>query len=237
MKSDRRGDPTLVTASHSAASGGPRRLVLLTCALAAALLLLVLDHYYPEGSLLASYGIYAVPSHFLISVLPNEPALLFVAKFYPAWSVAVVGTAGCMVAGVLDYWLLAKLVNHQRVRPKLDNTRFFRWSLRVFRKAPFVMLVIAAILPVPYYPFKFLAIAGGYPLGKYEAALLVGRFPRFYALAWFGYVAKIPNELLLIIAAVFIAMPLARPVLSRLWPTRKRGPEPSVVLPPAPDDA
>jgi uncharacterized membrane protein YdjX (TVP38/TMEM64 family) len=90
---------------------------------------------------------------------------------------------------------------------------------------------------VPYYPFKFLAIAGGYPLGKYEAALLVGRFPRFYALAWFGYVAKIPNELLLIIAAVFIAMPLARPVLSRLWPTRKREPEPSVVLPPAPDDA
>jgi uncharacterized membrane protein YdjX (TVP38/TMEM64 family) len=90
---------------------------------------------------------------------------------------------------------------------------------------------------VPYYPFKFLAIAGGYPLGKYEAALLVGRFPRFYALAWFGYVAKIPNELLLIIAAVFIAMPLARPVLSRLWPTRRREPEPSVVLPPAPDDA
>jgi multidrug efflux pump len=59
----------------------------------------------------------------------------------------------------------------------------------------------------------------------------------FAALAWFGYVAKIPNELLLIIAAVFIAMPLARPVLSRLWPTRKRAPEPSVVLPPAPDDA
>lgn len=234
MKSDRLGDPSYDSTSRLAASGGRRRIALLACALGAALLLLLLE-WYPEGSLLASYGIYAVPSHFLISVLPNEPALLFVAKYYPAWAVAVTGTAGCMLAGVLDYWLLAKLVNHPRIRPKLDSGRFFRWSLRVFRKAPFVMLVAAAVLPVPFYPFKFLAIAGGYPLGKYETALLVGRFPRFYALAWFGYVARIPDEALLIIAAVFIAMPLARPLLSKIWPGQKREPEPSVVLPPAAD--
>jgi membrane protein YqaA with SNARE-associated domain len=141
--------------------------------------------YDPRYTQLAIYALYAIPAHLLISFLPHEPALWIAARLYPAIVVAVVGTSATLVAIVLDYWLIGWLVNHHLVKPVVQESRWFTFASRWFRKAPALLIAGSALAPVPFYPVKIMAIAADYPLRRFMAALIVGRLPRFYFLARF----------------------------------------------------
>jgi membrane protein YqaA with SNARE-associated domain len=71
---------------------------------------------------------------------------------------------------------------------------------------PFVSLIIAAISPVPFYPFRVIAPASEYSLTKYLLALIVGRTPRFYILAYFGYSIPLPNEIIIVFFILLLAV-------------------------------
>jgi membrane protein YqaA with SNARE-associated domain len=135
---------------------------------------------------LAFYGLYAIPAHLLISFLANEPALFAAARSYSAPLVAIAGASGCGVAIVLDYALIGWFVNRRLVRMEMEDSRVLRKVQRGFGRAPFVLILLSALLPVPFYPAKILAIARGYPLRRFVAALLLGRIPRFWLLAIVG---------------------------------------------------
>ena len=170
---------------------------------------------FPADYELIIFGLYSVPSHMLISPFPHEPALLYTAKYYSPTAISIAGTIGCCLAGIFDYWLLIPLINHDMVRPKFENKPLFRKALAFFKKSPFWLLVIAAYTPVPFYPFKFLSIAGKYPIWKYEAALIVGRTPRYFTLAWLGYVLQPPTWTLIALFAILIFLPVSNRLYSR----------------------
>jgi membrane protein YqaA with SNARE-associated domain len=164
--------------------------------------------YDPRYTQLAIYGLYAIPAHLLISFLPHEPALWIAARLYPPIVVALVGTAATLVAIVLDYWLIGWLVNHHLVKPVVQESRWFTFASRWFRKAPALLIVGSALTPgVPFYPVKILAIAADYPLRRFIVALIVGRLPRFYVLARFlaaldNYAAPKNSTLMYIVLAL-----------------------------------
>jgi membrane protein YqaA with SNARE-associated domain len=150
----------------------------------------------PEWRPVIGYFLYAIPAHLLISVLANEPALFAAAKLAPPVAVALAGTAGCIVAIVLDYALIGWLVNHRFVKTELDDSRGFRTAQRLFGKAPFALILLSALLPVPFYPVKILAITRDYPVLRFVGALVMGRFPRFYLLALGGQKVQAPDSAL-----------------------------------------
>jgi len=152
---------------------------------------------WPAGRELVGYALYAVPAHLLISVLANEPVLLAAAKSYPPAMVAIAGTIGCIVAIIIDYSLIGWLVNQRLIRRELDDSTWFRWSQKVFGRAPFVLVLGSALMPVPFYPVKILAIASDYPVSRFCAALILGRLPRFYLLALAGQKVQAPKSALL----------------------------------------
>src|SRR2546426_11490174 len=41
------------------------------------------------------------------------------------------------------------------------------WPDRIFRRFPFTVITLSGLTPLPFFPFKALAFATGYPLGKY----------------------------------------------------------------------
>jgi len=180
---------------------------------------LVLIKLYPNYRQLIFFGLYSIPSQLLISVFPNEPVLLQTAKYFTPLQISIAGMIGCSIAGFLDYWIISPLVNHRFIRPKLDNTRFFRKALQYFTKFPFGILVIAAFSPVPFYPFKFLSIMGNYPLWKYQAALITGRIPRYYVLAVLGNALQLPTWLLV---AIFIVLLLPTVIKSSKFYLQKK---------------
>jgi membrane protein YqaA with SNARE-associated domain len=107
------------------------------------------------------------------------------------------GTAGCLVAIVLDYALVGWLTNLRLVKTELDDSRGFRTAQRFFGKAPFALILLSALLPVPFYPVKILAITRDYSLWRFVGALVLGRFPRFYLLALGGQKVQAPDSALI----------------------------------------
>jgi hypothetical protein len=91
----------------------------------------------PDRRPLVGYFLYAIPAHLLISVLANEPALFAAAKVAPPAWVAIAGTAGCVVAAILDYALIGWFVNHRLIKTELDDSRGFQVAQRFFARAPF----------------------------------------------------------------------------------------------------
>ena len=159
----------------------------------------------PEWRGLVGYFLYAIPSHLLISVLANEPALFAAAKAAPPAAVAIAGTLGCVVAIVLDYALIGWFASRQFVRTELDDSRGLRAAQRFFGRAPFLLILLSALLPVPFYPVKILAIVRDYPLARFIVALVLGRLPRFYALARVGEEVQAPKSAL-VSAAVTLGL-------------------------------
>lgn len=165
----------------------------------------VLALLQPAWRPLIGYFLYAIPAHLLISVLANEPALLAAAKTFSPAAVALAGTAGCLVAIVLDYATIGWLTNLRLVRAELDDSRGFHTAQRFFGKAPFLLILVSAVLPVPFYPVKILAITRGYPLWRFVGALVLGRVPRFYLLALGGQKVQAPDSAL-VSAGVALAL-------------------------------
>lgn len=166
--------------------------------------------YFPGHYELILFGLYSIPSHMLISPFPHEPYLFLIAKYYTPLTISLVAMLGCGIAGFLDYWLLMPLINHRSLRPKFENNSLYQKSLHIFKKSPFLLLSGAAMSPIPYYPFKFLSIAGNYPLWKYQTALLVGRMPRYFLLALLGKALQVPTWLLVVIFFVLLLLPFAQ---------------------------
>ena len=83
-----------------------------------------------------------------------------------------------------------------------------RTAFRAFRKSPFWALAVVGLTPLPFYPIKFLSLSDGYPMKRYLAALVVGRTPRYYLIAYLGQVLDLPNWSLVTLALVILIVTL-----------------------------
>jgi membrane protein YqaA with SNARE-associated domain len=155
-------------------------------------------------------ALYTIPSHMFVSPFSHEPVLLYFAKAYSATLCAVASTVGCLVAGMWDYWLFVPLMHHPRIRSKYANVSLYQKSVRLFRKSPFWALVVAGFTPFPFYPVKFLSITDHYPLRKYLLSLFVGRTPRYWLIAYLGYVLQLPNWSLVVLALAILVFTIVQ---------------------------
>ena len=151
---------------------------------------------------LAALFVYSIPSNTAISLLPHEPMVLLYGSRSNLWVAAAVATAGTAAAGWLDHRIFVPVVNVERLSG-YKSSGLYRRTMELFRRAPFAALVVAGMTPVPFWPFKFLAFSGGYPMRRYLGAIVLGRFPRYAVLLWVGAVFRIPAWVL--VAAALLA--------------------------------
>lgn len=172
---------------------------LLLCAAAGALLLAL----KPDAAGIFLFGLYSIPTNSMLP-LPHEPGLLYFAKYYHPFWIALAGTLGTAVVAFADYDVVERALTHPRIR-SAQGTRVYRWAVRWLMARPFITIVLFSATPLPIYVVRVLAPASGYPLRRYIAALMVGRFPRFYLFAWLGYLYPIPTWVLVVMFVVLIA--------------------------------
>ncbi len=152
---------------------------------------------------------YAFLSNVALAVLPHEPAVIWYGARLGVWPTALVATAGTVVAALMDYRLFVPLI--ERVARRTST-----WPERAFRRMPFGILVLSGLTPLPFFPFKALAFATGYPLGRYAAAVATRSLPRYALLAWLGAAVRLPVWLLVALFPLLM-IPSLRMVL---WPPR-----------------
>ncbi len=97
---------------------------------------------------------------------------------------ALMATAGSVIGGFVTYRLARKggkeALEHRFSRRKVDKVR------KIFERWGFGAIAIPALLPppVPMVPFLVAAGAMQYPVGKFLAALALGRISRYTILAY-----------------------------------------------------
>lgn len=158
---------------------------------------------------------YAFLSNVAMAIVPHEPVVLWYGARFGIWYTAIIATLGTVAAAWVDHRVFVPLIR------KVQHTPFFAegsigWLRARFSKAPFVVLAVSGVTPLPFFPFKAMAFAEHYPLGRYLAAIAAGRFPRYVLLAWLGVVIQIPTWVLI---ALFVVMVL--PSARLAWKRRK----------------
>lgn len=157
---------------------------------------------------------YCVPANSILPI-PHEPGVLFVAGFYAPLAVALAATAGSVVASFVDYAVVETALQSPRVA-RARERGVIGWSIRTMRRAPFAIIVAFSLIPLlPISVIRALAPASGYPFGRYLLAGLIGRLPRFYALAYLGHAIAFPAWLLVAITLVTLGVAYASAASAR----------------------
>ena len=137
-----------------------------------------------------------------------EATLLYYVRFYPAWLLALVGTAAASLAEAVNY----RLVDWAAARPRLASLtrgKLARWSIAAFLRAPFWTTVVVIFSPIPDSAVRVLAPLGKYPLPLYLGAVALGRFPRLLLIAGSGALLAIPLPWLLVASGGIVLAGLA----------------------------
>ncbi len=170
---------------------------------------LILQDFRSESYVYLAF--YSIPANAAISFFPHEPVLIYFGKFANLWLAAAAATAGTVVAGLMDHSVFVPVLNHRAVIAYKDR-KLYRRTIHYFLRYPFATLAVAGFTPVPFFPFKFLSFSIHYPLRKYLAALVVGRYPRYFLLAWLGAVANVPNWVLFAVFLLIINLYMIKAV-------------------------
>jgi membrane protein YqaA with SNARE-associated domain len=152
---------------------------------------------------------YLVPYTFLgnsLAPLPYDGAVVYLGTHYPVWLIVVVATAATLIIEAWNIEVLTRMLAREGTRAFRDH-RITQWSLRWYRKAPFLSLVATCVLPiVPHYPMRILAVLATYPLWKYQLSVILGRGTRYTVLAAFGLVFPIPGMWIVAASLVVFAI-------------------------------
>jgi len=159
---------------------------------------------------------YAFLSNVALAVLPHEPVVIWYGARHGVWPTALVATAGTVVAALLDHRLLVPLI--ERAAARRAPSPGASLPERVFRRFPFAVITLSGLTPLPFFPFKALAFATGYPPGKYAGAVAARSLPRYALLAWLGASVRLPVWLYVALFALLL-VPSLRIVL---WPRSTR---------------
>jgi ribonucleoside-triphosphate reductase len=145
---------------------------------------------------------YAFLSNVALAVVPHEPVVIWYGAHLGVATTAIVATAGTVAAAWTDHRLFATSIH--RLTSRAAAAAAPSLALRWFERAPFAVLALSGITPLPFFPFKLLAFAARYPRGRYLAAVAAGRLPRYLLLAWLGMAVRLPTWTLAAAAVLFL---------------------------------
>ncbi len=100
--------------------------------------------------------------------------------------VAAAGAVGSTLANLNDYHLFTWLLRRRRIASVRD-TSAHRAAARWFAKAPFAILVVFNLVPIPVDIVRMLATSCRYSRWPFAAANFIGRFLRYGVIAFVTY--------------------------------------------------
>ena len=155
---------------------------------------------------------YAFLSNVAVAVLPHEPVVIWYGTLLGVWLTTLVATTVPAVAALVDHRLFVPLI--QRIAARRARSGL----ARAFGRFPFAVIAVSGLTPLPFLPFKALAFATGYPIGRYAAAVATRSLARYALLAWLGVSVRLPAWLYTASFALLL-LPSLRLVL---WPRSTR---------------
>ena len=154
----------------------------------------------PETSPLVGFSIFTIWMTGPLSPLfPTgyEPVLMVMSRVYAPLLVAAVGMVTQIYVEFLNYHLHRRLLALDAAESLREST-VVRKLQGYFERHPFFTVWFCAWSPIPYWTVRVLAPLSGYPVGRYMAATILGRFPKLWIFAALGLYWQAPSDALLL---------------------------------------
>ena len=146
--------------------------------------------------------------------LPTPQLAMDYGQRYNTFLIAVLGGIGSCISGLIDYSLVAVVFRYEKIA-RVKTTRIYCYVERLFRKAAFISLVIAAFTPIPFEPVRFLACATQYNRIRFTLAIFIGRTPRYYILGALQKSLLIPRTYLYASIIILVMIEVIRRLIKR----------------------
>lgn len=167
------------------------------------LLGIALVEMLPETAPLVGFSVFTIWMTGPLSPLfPTgyEPVLMVMSRVYAPVLVAAVGMATQIYVEFFNYHLHRRLLALDAAE-SLRESSVVRKLQGLFERHPFFTVWFCAWSPIPYWTVRILAPLSGYPLGRYMAATVLGRFPKLLIFAYLGLYWQAPSDALLLAVA------------------------------------
>jgi len=162
-----------------------------------------------------------LPTGWIVAGVATREAAVTGELWTTVLAVGAVGALGSTIANLNDYHLFTWLLRSKRIA-KVRGSRVYRASAEWFGRAPFFILVVFNVIPIPVDVIRMLATTYRYPRLRFAAANFVGRFIRYgiiafvtfwWNLGWIAVVALL--GLAVVLGAGRVLPALARKLFAR----------------------
>lgn len=126
-----------------------------------------------------------------VPIAPHEPVILLYGKLYSPYLVAICAAMATSVIELANHRVLASILNLRKISGFREK-QFYQRAEHYFSKLPFPSLLFACFAPVPFIPFRVLAVTTKYSFKKFALSVFLGRMSRFYLLALMGKALNMP---------------------------------------------
>jgi len=169
---------------------------------------------YGNFAKLAAYLLYMSVACTFIP-LPTPPYVIAMGELFPPWLVALTGAGGNCIAAFIEYFVIIGLLGKVEIGKKIESNKIYQTFCHIFKKSAFLCLIFTGFTPIPFEPFRLSAIFSRYSIYKYISAIFIGRFPRYYIIAFIGSTYKIPDYVLIIMFVIMITIPLLKTIIKK----------------------
>jgi len=168
----------------------------------------------------------------LIPIAPHEPVILLYGKLYSPCLVAICAGIAILVIELINYHVLVPLLDLKRIRAFREKP-LYQSAEHYFSKLPFSSLLFACFAPIPFIPFRVLAVTTRYSVRKFALSVFLGRTPRFYLLALTGKALNIPAWVYVTILIIAFSIVLTKKLAERRkgGDKERRGAQDGICLP------
>lgn len=148
----------------------------------------VFRDYFKEASSLGLFGLFVVNFVSSATFFISAPAFLTIITGGNLYSPIVVATVAALGACLGDMLGFAFGHSGRRLtKKKLDEHKVIRFLEKHFHRHGMLIIFLLAIIPNPFFDaIGILAGVVNYPVLRFFAIMLVGRFIRYWALAEVG---------------------------------------------------
>ena len=169
-----------------------------------------------------------LPTGWLVAAIGTREMALTGHLWSTVMLVGAAGALGSTMANLNDYHLFTLMLRHRRVAA-VRNTRLYASAAKWFVRAPFSILLIFNVVPIPVDVIRMLAATARYDRASFAAATFAGRFIRYGTLAGLAFKTNVsPGAaagIMLGLATVLAGLRLAPAAVRRLSGKLSFGPE------------
>ena len=141
--------------------------------------------------------------------IPTYAFILYVSHDYSLLIIVLVGAIGATISALIEYNIVDFIMRFDRIARLKESKRYQKYAA-YFDRYSFRSIMIASSIPLPIDFIRIMAITRRYPKFKYLLATLLGRIPRFTAIAFLGTQLPHPKEIAVFLVGLTLAFELVR---------------------------